>query len=107
MIQQFIRCENNFHLKKRQMTASVYRNRCQQRLLRVLDTVFEHQHTGISNRELCQLTQLTPTQATRDLANLNAYGWIEQNFDTGRWHISVQMFKKVLTTILTEIERSI
>ena len=76
-----------------------YQNLSQQRVLKVLDTLFGHEITGISPAELCKITGLTPTQATRDLANLKAFGWAEQNEKTGRWYVSARMVQKALAAL--------
>lgn len=82
-----------------------YESSSQQRILKVLMAMFGHEVAGIAPGELAKLAEITPQEATRDLANLRIAGLAEQLADTGRWRLTARLPQKALV-MLNEINRA-
>lgn len=82
-----------------------YESSSQQRILKVLMAMFGREVAGIAPGELAKLAEITPQEATRDLANLRIAGLAEQMADTGRWRLTARLPQKALV-MLNEINRA-
>lgn len=80
------------------MNKQKYESSCQQRILRVLLTLFGHEVAGLAPGELARLAGITPQDATRDLANLHYAGIAEQAGD-GRWRLTPMIPQKALAAV--------
>lgn len=82
-----------------------YESSSQQRILKVLLTMFGHEVSGIAPGELAKLAEISPQEATRDLANLRIAGLAETIPETGRWRLTPRLPQKALV-MLNEINRA-
>ena len=64
-----------------------YLNDGQQRLISLIVLLAGHEMTGMAPAQIAKGNQCTPSQVTRDLANLRLQGWAEEVPDTGRWRL--------------------
>ncbi|MFZ5659168.1 MAG: IclR family transcriptional regulator [Pseudomonadota bacterium] len=82
-----------------------YQNNSQQRILRVLMCLFGHEVSGLAPGELAKLADISPQDATRDLANLRIAGLAEQMPESGRWRLTPRLPQKALA-MLNAINRA-
>ncbi len=75
----------------REARASMYANTSQQRVLRVLLALSGHEVNGLQPGELARGLKLTPSDITRDLANLHLAGLAEEIVGTGRWRLTPKL----------------
>lgn len=73
------------------MSASPYINAAQQRVLQILMLLAGHELFGLAPNEIAKAVRTSPSNVTRDLANLHAAGLAEQVQDTGRWRITPRL----------------
>lgn len=67
-----------------------YINAAQQRILRTLLTLAEHDLDGLSPGEIARSLDTLPSNTTRDLANLRLAGLAEA-LPSGRWRIAPRL----------------
>lgn len=63
----------------------------QQRVIELVMVLAGHEVEGLAPGQIANLAQCTPSQVTRDLANLKHRGWAEQIANTGRWRLGPQI----------------
>lgn len=76
-----------------------YENGSQQRVLLVLMALFGHEVQGVAPGQLAKALNISPSETTRDLANLKQAGLAEQMPDSGRWRITPRLCQKALTSL--------
>lgn len=69
------------------MTDRTYINAAQQRVLQLVMRLAGHEIEGIAPGELATALKTSPSNITRDLANLREAGFAEP-LDTGRWRLA-------------------
>lgn len=67
--------------------AEKYISDSQQRLLRVVMALAGHEVNGVAPGQLAKAAECSPSQITRDLANLQAAGWAEQVPELRTWRL--------------------
>ncbi|MEY2689203.1 MAG: hypothetical protein RL375_3401 [Pseudomonadota bacterium] len=67
--------------------AGKYVSDAQQRILGLVQTLAGHELEGLAPGDIAKLNTCSPSQVTRDLANLKHFGWAEQIAATGRWRL--------------------
>lgn len=87
------------------MSDNKYLNSSQQRILQVLMAMFGHEIQGIAPGELAKGLNITPSEATRALANLRIAGIAEQLAETGRWRLTPRVAQRAVA-MLHSIERA-
>ena len=87
------------------MSDDKYVNSSQQRILQTLLALFGHEIQGIAPGELAEATHISPSAATRDLANLRMAGIAEQMADGNRWRLTPRIPQRALA-MLSNIERA-
>ncbi len=63
----------------------------QQRVLQLIRTLAGNEMEGLAPSEIAKLNACSPSQVTRDLANLKHIGWAEQLPATGRWRLGPEI----------------
>ena len=66
---------------------SKYISDSQQRILQLIRTLAGHEIEGLAPSQVATLQSCSPSQVTRDLANLRHAGWAEQIPTTSRWRL--------------------
>ena len=69
------------------MADDKYISDSQQRILGLLLTLAGNEIDGLAPGQLATLNNCSPSQVTRDLANLKHAGWAEQIPTTNRWRL--------------------
>lgn len=70
------------------MDDAKYISDAQQRLLAVISTMAGNEMTGLLPGQIAKQAECTPSQVTRDLANLKHAGWAEEvPGQPGRWRL--------------------
>lgn len=69
------------------MTDRRYINTAQQRVLRTLTMLCGHELEGLAPGEIAKALKSSPSNTTRDLANLREAGLAEP-LDSGRWRVT-------------------
>lgn len=87
------------------MSDEKYINSSQQRILQVLLAMFGHEIQGLAPSDLAKGLGISPSEATRSLANLRLAGVAEQLPDTGRWRLTPRIPQKAVAMLQT-IERA-
>ena len=82
-----------------------YTNGSQQRILKVLLTMFGHEIDGLAPGQLAKLAGIKPDEATRDLNNLLQAGFAELVPHNNHYRITPMLGQKSLA-ILSTIERA-
>ena len=82
-----------------------YTNSSQQRILKVVLTMFGHEIDGLAPGALAKLAGITPGEATRDLDNLIQAGWVEEVVSGKAYRITPMIGQRALA-ILNTIERA-
>ncbi len=67
--------------------ATKYISDAQQRILGLVMALAGNEIDGLAPGDIAKLQQCSPSQVTRDLANLKHAGWAEQIQATGRWRL--------------------
>ena len=83
---------------------SKYLSDAQQRVLKTLDVLFGHEVHGLAPTQISKLVGTSPSNTTRDLANLREAGFAEQVADTDNWRITPRLGQRALA-ILHTIDR--
>lgn len=79
-----------------------YISDAQQRILGLILVLAGHEIDGLANGQIAEANKCSPSQVTRDLANLAHMGWAEQIPGTGRWRLGpeiVQIALKHMTAL--------
>lgn len=87
------------------MADDKYISDSQQRILGLLLTLAGNEIDGLAPGQLAALNDCSPSQVTRDLANLRHAGWAEQITTTGRWRLGPQVVQ-IATRHMTALERA-
>lgn len=72
-------------------TDSKYISDAQQRILGLILVLAGHEIDGLANGQIAEANKCSPSQVTRDLANLAHMGWAEQIPGTGRWRLGPEI----------------
>ena len=81
------------------LTKRTYHCESQQRILKVLLSLFGHEITGMSPSQVAKLNDMSPAQTTRDLWNLEAAGVVERVPGADTVRISPRFGAKALQTM--------
>ena len=73
------------------MADDKYISAAQQRILGLLLVLAGNELEGLAPGQLATLNACSPSQVTRDLANLKRKGWAEQITSTGRWRLGPEI----------------
>jgi DNA-binding IclR family transcriptional regulator len=85
--------------------ADKYISEAQQRILRLVVTLAGHEIEGLAPGDIAKFQACSPSQVTRDLANLKHHGWAEQIPATGRWRLGPDIVR-VATRHMTALDRA-
>lgn len=77
----------------------------QQRLMRLIQALAGHEMDGLAPGDIAKLNGCSPSQVTRDLANLKAFGWAEQMPSTQRWRLGPDIVR-IATRHMTALDRA-
>lgn len=77
----------------------------QQRLMRLIQTLAGHEMDGLAPGDIAKLNACSPSQVTRDLANLKAFGWAEQLPVTHRWRLGPDVVR-IATRHMASLDRA-
>lgn len=69
------------------MADDKYISASQQRILQLILTLAGNEFEGLAPSQIATLNQCSPSEVTRDLANLKHAGWAEQIATTNRWRL--------------------
>ena len=69
------------------LAADKYSSDSQQRLLTLVMVLAGNEMDGLAPSQVAKAAECSPSQVTRDLANLKHAGWAEQVAATGRWRL--------------------
>lgn len=78
------------------MADDKYISDSQQRILGLLLSLAGNEIDGLAPGQLAALNDCSPSQVTRDLANLKHTGWAEQITTTGRWRLGPALVQVAL-----------
>lgn len=78
-----------------------YTNSSQQRILKVVLTMFGHEIDGLLPGQLAKLTGITPGEATRDLNNLMQAGFVEPLPSGNAYRITPMVGQKAMAILHT------
>lgn len=73
------------------MNKERYQSNSQQRILRVMLALAGYEVEGLAPGEIAKGLKVTPSNVTRDLANLRIAGLAEEITDTGRWRLTPRL----------------
>ena len=85
--------------------AGKYISDAQQRLLELIQTLAGHELEGLAPGDISKLNACSPSQVTRDLANLKAFGWAEQLPVTNRWRLGPDIVR-IATRHMAVLDRA-
>lgn len=86
-------------------TVEKYISEAQQRILGLVVTLAGHEIEGLAPGDIAKVNRCSPSQVTRDLANLKHFGWAEQLPATGRWRLGPDIVR-VATRHMTALDRA-
>lgn len=86
------------------MSNERYINSAQQRVLQALQLLAGHELDGLAPGEIAKRLRTTPSNVTRDLANLKEAG-LAECLDSGRWRITPRMAQLALG-VLRALDRA-
>lgn len=78
------------------MSKDIYINAAQQRLLKVIVLLAGNEFAGLAPSDIAKALNTSPSNMTRDLANLKEAGLAEQLTDTGRWRLGPKLVQIAL-----------
>lgn len=81
------------------MSNPAYLSDSQQRVLKTLDVLFGHEVNGLPPGQVAKLVGTSPSNSTRDLANLREAGMAEEIGDTGHWRVSARLGQRALAIL--------
>lgn len=87
------------------MSDDKYISEQQQRLLRLIQCLAGNEIEGLAPGDIAKLNACAPSQVTRDLANLKAFGWAEQLPTTNRWRLGPDIVR-IATRHMTALDRA-
>ena len=87
------------------MADEKYLSDAQQRLLQLILTLSGNEIEGLAPGQIAKLAGCSPSQVTRDLANLRCKGWAEQIETSGRWRLGPEIVQ-IATRHLTALDRA-
>jgi DNA-binding IclR family transcriptional regulator len=87
------------------MSEDLYFSEHLQAMLRVIDTLFGHEVNGLLPGDVSRLAEVTPSQATRIVANLRHAGWVETVAATGRVRLGPKPLQGALR-FMSGVERA-
>ena len=73
------------------MSQERYHSNSQQRILKVMLALAGHEVTGLAPGEIARGLHITPSNVTRDLANLRMSGLAEQMTESDRWRLTPKL----------------
>lgn len=73
------------------MADDKYISESQQRLLGLIRTLSGHEMEGLAPSQIAAANACTPSQVTRDMANLQHFGWGEKIQATGRYRLGPEI----------------
>lgn len=82
-----------------------YTNSSQQRILKVVLSMFGHEIDGLAPGQLAKLAGIKPGEATRDLDNLMQAGWVEPVPQGNAYRLTPMVGQKAMS-ILHTIDRA-
>ena len=82
-----------------------YLNEAQQRLMQLIVCLSGNEVDGLAPGDIVKLNGTSPSQVTRDLANLKHMGWGEQLPATGRWRLAPGIVQ-IATRHMTALDRA-
>ena len=82
-----------------------YRNDAQQRILKVVFTLFGHVVNGLPPSAIAREVGCSAAVMTRDLANLSLAGWVEKDEGTGHWRLTARLPQQCFK-VLAEIDKA-
>ncbi len=82
-----------------------YRNEAQQRLCKVLLTLFGHVVHGLPPSVIAREVDCSAAVMTRDLANLSLAGLVERDETTGHWRLTPRLPQQCFK-VLAEIDHA-
>lgn len=85
--------------------ADKYISDAQQRILGLVVTLAGHEIEGLAPGDIAKLNKCSPSQVTRDLANLRHFGWAEQLPSTQRWRLGPDIVR-IATRHMTALDRA-
>lgn len=85
--------------------AGKYISEAQQRLLKLIQLLSGHELEGLAPGDIAKLNGCSPSQVTRDLANLKAFGWAEQLPSTQRWRLGPDIVR-IATRHMAALDRA-
>lgn len=77
-----------------------------QGLLRVLEALFGHEVEGLLPGELSKLAEVSPSQLTRLVANLDHKGWTERTPSTNRIRLAPRPLVQGALRVMAELDRA-
>lgn len=87
------------------MSEAKYISDAQQRILQLLRCLAGNEIEGLAPGDVAKLNQCSPSQVTRDLANLKHAGMAEQLPATGRWRLGPDVVQIALRH-MTALDRA-
>ena len=87
------------------MADEKYLSDAQQRLLQLILTLSGNEIEGLAPGQIAKLAGCSPSQVTRDLANLRHMGWAEQIETSARWRLGPEIVQ-IATRHLTALDRA-
>lgn len=69
------------------MADDKYISASQQRVMDLIEVLSHHPVDGLAPSQIAAQNNCSPSEVTRDLANLKHRGWAEQIATTGRWRL--------------------
>jgi DNA-binding IclR family transcriptional regulator len=85
--------------------ADKYISAGKQRLLRLVVTLAGHEIEGLAPVDIVKQGNCTPSDVTRDIANLEHFGWAEQIQATGRWRLGPDIVR-IATRHMVAMDRA-
>lgn len=82
-----------------------YKNEAQQRILKVVLTLFGHVIHGLPPTALAREVNCSGAVMTRDLANLSIAGLVEKDESTGHWRLTARLPQQCFK-VMADIERA-
>ena len=73
------------------MADDKYISDSQQRVMDLIRTLAGNETKGLAPSQIATLQGCSPSEVTRDLANLKHRGWAEQIAATGRWRLGPEI----------------
>ena len=85
--------------------APKYISASKQRLLRAMQALAGHELEGLAPADLAKLIGCNAPDVTRDMANLEHFGWAERMQPTGRWRLGPDIVR-IATRHMAALDRA-